>query len=260
MNTVWLASYPKSGNTFVRFMLYAAIFSPPKKSLEVASKIPDIHRPIPSDQPESGELFVKTHFELSPNHPNLSNTLRAIHIIRNPRDVMLSAINYRILTSDTPAQSSPGLVAKAFLQAKGDPHWKASGFGTWASNARSWRQTDLFPVLNVRYENLKSDPHSELTRMLEFLEIERSPEQIQQAVTASSFDSMRALEIREKRTDKSSNHAKLLFDGTKNATRKGVYFMNKGKSNQSLDALVPGLDKAFNERFADELKELGYTQ
>jgi len=257
MNIVWLASYPKSGNTWVRFMLYAAIFGPPKNSLDVSKKIPDIHRPMPFDIPESGTLHIKTHFELKANHPKLADTSKAIHIIRNPRDVMLSAINYRMLTSDTASEMQKDLVIKAFLQAKGDPHWKASGFGAWASHARSWRNTTGFPVLPIRYEDLKANPHAQLESMLEFLGIQRSREQMEEAVLASSFDFMRALEIREKKTAK--QRTSLLFDGTSQATRKGIYFMNKGQSNQSLDSLMPGLDALFDARFKDELAEFGYT-
>ncbi len=257
MNIVWLASYPKSGNTWVRFMLYAAIFGPPKNSGAVSKKIPDIHRPMPFDIPESGTLQIKTHFELSAKHPKLTETSKAIHIIRNPRDVMLSAINYRTLTSDTASQSQKDLVIKAFLQAKGDPHWKSSSFGTWASHARSWRNATDFPVLQIRYEDLKSNPHTQLERMLGFLDIQRTLEQIDEAVVASSFDFMRALEIREKKTAKQKTS--LLFDGTSQATRKGIYFMNKGQSNQSLDSLMPGLDALFDARFKDELAEFGYA-
>lgn len=257
MNIVWLASYPKSGNTWVRFMLYAAIFGPPKNSLDVSKKIPDIHRPMPFDIPASGTIQIKTHFELNENHPKLTDTSKAIHIIRNPRDVMLSAINYRTLTNDSSSELQKDLVIKSFLNEKGDPHWKTSGFGTWASHARSWRNATGFPVLPIRYEDLKANPHAQLESMLQFLDIQRTQEQINEAVVASSFDFMRALEIREKKTSKQKTN--LLFDGTSQATRKGIYFMNKGQSNQSLDTLMSGLDALFDAKFKDELAEFGYT-
>ncbi len=259
MNTIWIASYPKSGNTWVRFMLYSMLFGPPKRSADVAAKIPDIHRPMPLDLPESGPIYVKTHFELTKKHPQLANTTKAIHIIRNPRDVLLSALNYRALTNESAKPFSKDQFVKSFLKYGGDRHWKKIGFGTWASHARSWRQTDLFPVLNLRYEDLKSDPKTQLIRMAEFLGIEYDEDQLKQAVAASSFDAMRALEIREKKTGKANDLSKYLFVGTKDATRKGMYFMNQGKANQSLDALSPGLDERFNEAFKAELAEFDYT-
>jgi len=258
MNTVWLASYPKSGNTWVRFMLYSVLYGAPKRSEDVPLKIPDIHRPMPFEKQESGPIYVKSHFELTDKHPQLTDTIKAIHIIRNPRDVMLSAIHYRILTDENPNDFPKEQFIESYLKSGGDHYWEQIGFGTWASHARSWRNTDRFPVLTLRYEDLKTDPRAQLVRMLEFLGGTCSESKINEAVVASSFDSMRALEIREKKSSKPNDLSKHLFVGTSDATRKGIFFMNKGKSNQSLNALMPGLDARFNERFQDELLEFGY--
>ncbi len=255
---VWIASYPKSGNTWLRFMLYSALYGPPKSSADVPTKIQDIHRKMPTNPDSSGPTYMKTHFELTSQHPRLSETDRAIHIIRNPRDVMLSTINYRKLTSSDTNQVLKKHYAKSFMTLRGDPDFAKMGFGTWASHARSWRNTDRFPVLPLSYEELKADPKSQLIKILEFLEIHKTPDEITEALTASSFDSMRALEIREKSADKSNDLTKRLFVGSNDATRKGVYFMNQGKSNQSLDGITPGLNAQFNAAFKDDLAEFGY--
>ena len=239
-------------------MLYAALYGPPKHSIDVTTKIADIHRKLPTDPDLSGPTYIKTHFELTDQHPQLDRTIKAIHIIRNPRDVMLSTIHYQKLASSDTNQVIKKHYAKSFMALHGDPHFAKMGFGTWASNARSWRTTTRFPVLPLRYEELKADPTTQLKGILSFLEISRTDDQIQQAVTASSFDTMRALEIREKNTDKSNDLTKRLFVGSNNATRKGVYFMNKGESNQSLTAIAPGFDAQFNAAFKDELVEFGY--
>lgn len=259
MSIVWIASYPKSGNTWIRFMLYSAIYGPPTCSGDVPAKIPDLHRQLPFEKPESGPIYIKSHFQLTDKHPQINDTHKAIHIIRNPRDVMLSAINYLVLTNKGPKEFAKEQFVKSFLKIGGDRHWKKMGFGTWASHAQTWRSTTKFPVLPMRYEDLKADPRAELVRMLAFLEVSRTDEQIDQAVIASSFDSMKALEIREKQADKGNENAKRFFVGTKNATRKGVYFMNQGKSNQSLDQLIPGLDEKFNKHFKEALEEFGYN-
>ncbi len=258
MNTIWIASYPKSGNTWLRFMLYAALYGPPKRSIDISAKIPDIHRKLPTDLDPSGPFCMKTHFELTDQHPQLDDTLKAIHIIRNPRDILLSALNYKKLTSKKARQINTDQYTKTFLTIKGDPDWKSLGFGTWASHARSWRTTNRFPVHALSYENLKANPEAELTQMLDFLEITRTPEEIKSAIAASSFDMMRALEIREKKNDKSNDLTKRLFVGSNATTRKGIYFMNQGKSNQSLNTLSPGLDEQFNNAFKNDLIEFGY--
>ena len=114
-------------------------------------------------------------------------------------------------------------------------------------------------MLQLRYEELKADPTNELIRILEFLGVSRSDEQIAQAINASSFDTMRALEIREKNADKSNDLTKRLFVGSNDATRKGVYFMNAGRTNQSLETIMPGFDAQFNAAFKDDLNEFGYA-
>ena len=257
MNITWIASYPKSGNTWVRFMLYAALYGPPERSIDVSAKIPDIHRPLPTDpDPDSDATrLVKTHFELTDEHPLLDQTSGAIHIIRDPRDVLLSAINYQRLKGDS--WVSKKQYAKAFIAQRGDPHWRSMGFGSWSSNAHSWRETDRFPVLALRYEDLKADPARALRDMLGFIGAPIDEARIERAVAASAFDTMRAMEQREKDADPDPSDDRL-FVGDRAATRDGVYFMNKGRSGQSLTAIGPGFDSLLSRAFADDLESFGY--
>lgn len=256
----WISSYPKSGNTWVRFMLYAAIYGPPERSIDINRKIADIHRKSELDTPDPTlPLLCKTHFELTDAHPELANTKGAIHIIRNPRDVLLSALNYHRLTGVTDQQLPDHAYAQAFIAHGGDPMYKQLGFGTWASHARSWRTTERFPVLALRYEDLKADPRAALVTMLDFLELDLDDTRIDNAIKASAFDAMRALEIREKKQAPNQDLSKRLFVGDKRATSKGVYFMNSGSTNQKLDALAPGLDERFNAKLKPLLDEFGYA-
>lgn len=258
MGLVWLASYPKSGNTWLRFMLYAYIFGPPAASIEVAQRIPDLHRTVPGQLPPSEPELMKTHFMLSDRHPRLQETTGAIHIMRNPRDVALSALNYRKLTGEGARAFTESGYLKGFIKAGGDIDWLRLGFGNWAQHARSWRTTDRFPVLALRYEDLKNDPAAGLRSMIEFLKLDLDEGKLAQAVKASSFDAMRAMEIREKAKPTKDAHNKRLFVGDTKAARKGVYFVNKGASGQSLASVSPKLDEAFTHAFADAMQEFGY--
>lgn len=255
---VWLASYPKCGNTWVRFMLYAVLHGPAQTSIEVTRKIPDLHRPLPFDPPDGPFLPVKTHLMLTDRHPKLAETDRAIHVIRNPRDVALSALNYRRLsTGDAKAIDAPAYL-RSFIRGGGDPAWLGQGFGTWAGHAESWRSTDRFPVLPVRYEDLKADPRAVLAAMLSFLDVDADDARVDGAVKAASFESMRAMEIREKQKKSKDPSTTRLFIGDPNATRQGIYFINKGASNQSLDAVAPGLDSEFDRAFGEQAARFGY--
>ncbi len=244
MSIVWLASYPKSGNTWVRFLLYSVLHGPPARSLDIARKIPDIHRPLPLDPPDGQRLIAKTHYACSPRHPKIDRTERAVLITRDPRDVLFSALNYRRLSGMTEQQMSDEQYARRFIESGGDPGFASMGFGTWRSHAQSWRDQTDFPVHAVRYEELKADPGARLRDILAFLSIDAGGDAIDAAVRASSFDSMRALEIREK-----NRGSKTLFVGTEQARHAGTYFMNGGRTGQSLADIAPDLEAAFNAVF-----------
>jgi len=260
---VWLASYPKCGNTWVRFMLSAAVFGVPERSSEVPARIPDIHqRDRWSESEETGNIaapyrFIKTHFKLTDAHPLLDETSRAIHIIRDPRDVIHSALNYRALTGQGQRTWTQRGYTRSFIRAGGDKHWHKVGFGSWADNAASWRATDRFPVLGVRYEDLKAEPAAQLERMMSFLEIPIDAQRLGDAVEASRFESMRAMEVREKKATQSGENG--MFIGDKAAARKGLLFVNKGRSGQSLDSIGKGLDARLTMRMGDAMRAYGYA-
>lgn len=252
----WIASYPKSGNTWVRFMLYHALFGAPEQSLDVNRKIPDIHRRTEVDPPVDGRLLAKTHFAFSPQHPHAARTTRAVYIARHPADVLLSALNYHRLNGSVPMDQGDEQYARLFLKAGGDEFYRRAGFGTWEQHAASWNGQQQFPVHLTTYERLKADPAAELRAILGFCGIDVPDERIAAAVEATSFDSMRAMEQREK----AEGADRRLFPGTEQATQAGVFFMNKGLTGQSLDErIAPGLDAALRERFATTMARLGYA-
>lgn len=262
---LWLASYPKSGNTWLRFLLRAAVLGPPTDSIQVSQSIPDLHRPLPTD--DSAASFgpvrpIKTHFALTPEHPMLDRTARAVYVLRNPRDVLLSGLNYaRLSGGGKPSRGDDLAYARAFIARGGDPAFEAQGFGTWASHARSWRAAG-FPVHTIRYEDLQADAGGALRGVLGFISEDLSAgvsdDAVARAVKASSFDNLRALEVREKHDKGKQSLTRRLFVGDQAAVRQGAFFMNSGKSGQRLDTIAPGLDAAFDAAFADSLREFGY--
>lgn len=139
MQIVWLASYPRSGNTWLRFLLYAYLHGPIDNTAEVNRRIPPILRPLPPEALRATRLISKTHFERSPTHPMIERTLGVIHIRRHPKDVLLSGLNYHALNGST---LDPARYAQAFIARHGDPEWHRMGFGTWESNTTSWLGPD----------------------------------------------------------------------------------------------------------------------
>jgi len=255
---VWVASYPKSGNTWVRFLLYQYFHGKAENSIDVSRFIPDIHRPgnMQAARPTGGRLFVKTHFARGPQLPFQDRSEAAIYVIRHPRDAILSWLNYLKLNTD-PAKMGVDRDAqhvRTFLTLGGAPEYAKMKFGTWEQHFTSWLDGASFPVHLVRYEDLKSRGEAELTRIIEFLKLTPDPARVAEAVRLSGFDQMRALEVREK----TSGKGEVLFPGGTEKVKKGVFFMNKGQSGRSLESIAPGLDKAVEQRFAGAINRFGY--
>jgi hypothetical protein len=165
-------------------------------------------------------------------------------------------MNYQYLIRGDDKEFTPAMYARLFIEHGGCPHWIALQYGNLIDHTRSWLEAPQTPErLTVRYEDLKQDTAGQMTRVLEFLGVTPEPERLKRAVAASSFDQMRAIEVREKASRKSSP----VFDGQ--APRRGWnrYFMNSGKSVKSLSQVDPGLDKLFDQRFGDLMARTGYA-
>lgn len=255
MSITWLASFPKSGNTWLRFMLYAYLFGDIKTSGDINRRIPAIHRD-PRVAPEGDEtLFVKTHFPLVDRHPQLALSGGAVYVMRHPKDILLSGLNYHRMTGALPDTQTDEQYARIYIQRGADPIWIGQGFGTWEQHVASWTTTDRFGVHVTTYEKMKADTEGELSAILRFAGVEPEAERVAGAVKAAHFDQLRALEIREK----TSGEKDKLFPGAVKRSKAPRFFMNKGKTGQSLDSIAPGLDELFNARFGEAMKRSGYA-
>lgn len=259
MRIVWLASYPKSGNTWVRYFLYSYLVGPVPSTAHLARRIPDVHVPgnVQAAEPIDGRLLVKTHFAWSNAHRFAPATEGFIYILRHPKDSLLSNLHYRRLiarNNESMAMINDRAYAEAFLRERGDPLWRVRGFGTWAEHAASWLSSPI-PHLALKYEDLKADPHTHFRRAIEFLKVPVDEQRLAEAVRASSFDQMRAMEVKTKRTAAGD----IVFNGFSKHVSKGMFFMNKGAVGQSLASIDPALDAAFDRQFANDMQRFGYT-
>lgn len=233
----------------------------------IAGRLPDLHvegevgRSLAARPGE--RLIVKTHFPWSAAHPHGDEADRAVVLVRHPRDVLLSCLAFhRVLETkvkdrktgrDAPLR--PVDYARNFIEAGGDPVWMRQGFGTWEGCTRSWLDGSLETLL-VRYEDLLDDPAGGLVRVLGFLGESVADERVERAVSASSFDAMRSLEVREKSGAREKN---TFFGGSGRTLRRGVYFMDRARRGESLEQIGRGFDARFDERFGGAMLALGYA-
>ena len=258
MGIVWIASYPKSGNTWMRFLLANYFAGPIRDSSQVEYLIPGFSPGMDGASlvQERGTVYGKTHWMWGPRHPCARLTERAVVIIRHPKDVLLSNLNYTRLASGSEKAFSDASYARSFIQYGGDPRWVMTGFGTLEQNVSSWMDgMQEQSRLIIRYEDLKADCAREMTRVLAFLGLPLEQERLQTAVAQSTFDQMRAIEVKEKRERRDVN---FVFPGPTPRPGWARYFMNAGKVRGSIDHIESGLDAAFDKRFAPLMKRFGY--
>tara|TARA_B100001013_G_scaffold337116_1_gene256947 strand:- start:544 stop:1302 length:759 start_codon:yes stop_codon:yes gene_type:complete len=252
MNIIWLASYPKSGNTYLRFLIYNYLYAEVSESIEVENKMPDIHKLLSSGRGLNTELnqsvFAKTHFCYNEKHPYHKDTRGFIYIIRNPRDVLLSNSRYSGVTGNQ--QIDLQAFAHQFINLMGVPRWKKMNMGTWPEHIATWLSaTSQFPHLFLKYEELRKDPVSILKNIIQFLNLEFNEKRLNRAIEMSSLEVMRVLEKKEK-----ENSTKTLFDDQ----GKDQYFVGEGKSNQSLAHIGEDTEELFQNRFGRVMNIFGY--
>lgn len=267
----WIASYPKSGNTWLRCMLVAYITDKaPQVWTDVYTEIPSLEGMLRfGDMPPADStkpVLVKTH--LMADVPVLDlcreTTAKVLYLVRNPRDVLLSAMRMLSISRDDGERSRA--FARDFIASEGlsmvmslSPR---AGIGSWPENVRSWTESSpgRFPnadALAVRYEDLREDPVARLSGIVEFLDL-GSPvdsERIRRAVAACTLERMRDLEKRSKERRGGMSPA---------GPGANSEFVGEGRHGQSLSFMGEDIESAYRELrdgdsgFAYYAKQYGY--
>jgi aryl sulfotransferase len=228
-HTVWLASYPKSGNTWVRALLTALQLEDGELDINelghgpIASARGQLERYtglVTSDlteaeivtlRPLADRFFdaelTQTHYRKI--HDSLFSgldggpivapeaMLGAVYIVRDPRDVAISFAHHTGRTVEW-ATRRMGEEKSLFMKpAKDISPQVRQHLGTWSHHVRGWTEQTLFPVIVVRYEDLHADPASELNRIAQMGQLETTPDDVARAVEAAAFERLREQERRD---------------------------------------------------------------
>jgi hypothetical protein len=193
---VFLVSYPRSGNTWTRFLLGNLFYQDdPVTFSNIESRIPEIYfnrdrflRQLPRPR------MLKSHESFQPHYP------RVIYIVRDPRDVAVSFYHHNVKARNIPDGYPMASFVSRFIAGEFDHK-----FGSWRDNVLSWtalRGNDPDFVM-LHYEDMKRDTSNVLAKVVAFLErcsfrrIDSSPQALQRAIELSSPERMRALEKQE---------------------------------------------------------------
>lgn len=237
----FLVSYPRSGNTWTRFLIANLVYP----TVQVSFK--NIERLIPDTSSQSTRALHRTpRPRIIKTHEYFDHRCRkVICIVRDPRDVVLSYYDfqrkYRHIKDAYPLASYVNDFVLGNLN--------SSGWGTWGENVASWvctrgRSTNF--VL-LRYEDMIADPEKELSRVAVFLGIDPEPAIIQQAVQKSTADRMREMEKTQSKD----------WAATKNH-RTDIPFVRTATSGGWKEKLPPQCTAQIEDAWGDLMTKLGY--
>ena len=276
---VWLASYPKSGNTLLRSILSSYFYSKEGEfsfnNLNYISQFPLTSQfmsagiNIDNDEEvfknfinvqnllneEKGKVkFFKTHSALSKMHgcnfTDLNNTLGVIYIVRDPRNVVNSLAHHNDLSIDVAADT---MIDNSKFLVKSVKNCRVF-LGSWSFNYNSWKNLQVKnKYLLIKYEDLINKKKTTMLKILKFLDQLGMKSQLDmvklnKAIKSTDFKKVKNLEQNE-----------TFYEGvldTKTGKRK--IFFNLGPNNDWRRFLDDKIKIKLEKAFEKEMIELGY--
>ena len=273
---VWIASYPKSGNTWIRSLISSYYFSKDSFNLSDLKKIPNfsvsdfindslllqngvdvakqwlnVQRKINKNYKKT--LFFKTHNACVAINKNLftdsDNTAGCIYVVRDPRNIITSYKNFEKKTYEEILNHMKN--KEAFLFSEKKTGFKSFEFiGSWADNYNSWFHNKLgIPICLIKYEDLVKDTLGEFRKIIDFIanvqnikNYSCNNEKAERGVGDSSFE----------------NLSKMEQDGGFKEARYDQKFFNMGEKNNWQKLLPVSIKENIEKSFYSEMKELNY--
>ncbi|MDB4090698.1 sulfotransferase domain-containing protein [Crocinitomicaceae bacterium] len=206
---VFIAGYPKSGSTWFRFILYELITNSEASFEKSNYLIPSVGRHFIKKIKTNHGRFIQTH------HPYNNKYKKAIYIVRDPRDVIISEFHYNKKMGFIPMEYEFDLFFKNFHTSQ------VNRYGNYSDNVSSWidaAKNKKVNILFVRYEDMKADTLKEFIRINDFLNLNLSREILIEKIENNDINRMREKEI-------SSKDKTLAKKGSK------IPFVRKGEKN-----------------------------
>ena len=235
----FLVSFPKSGNTWARFLIANLIR--PSVKIDFSNVNDVIPGPEVTPNRKLARLprprIIKSHQYFDPRYQ------RVIYIVRDPRDVVVSQYHFqrkrKLVSDDTPLEN----FVDRFIAGQ------TCYYGSWGEHVASWVSTrhGQAGFLLLRYEDMVADTPSELTKVAAFLKVDATQAQIGEAVTRSSADTMRQLEKSQAQQ----------FSSTKN-TRQDIAFVRAAKAGGWRESLPEACALQIEQAWGRWIQWLGY--
>ena len=280
----WIASYPKSGNTWLRALLSSYYYTKDGKYdqsfIKKIGQFPEkrhfknfeYNKDIVTDTSkywikaqekinlDNSLRFFKTHNSFGALNNNQftdkKNSIGGIYIIRDPRNVITSLKNHYELNDDQALEWM--MNEKNFIYDVGnfekDGYSDFQFISSWRMNYKSWKIQSKIPIKIVKYEDLLSETFIVFKDIIKFInEITFNKEKInidklKNSVSSTFFDKLK--------DDEKKNGFSESIISKKN--KKKIPFFYLGPKNNWKKILPEKLQIKISDSFKNEFKELGY--
>ena len=269
---IWIASYPKSGNTWMRTLLSTYLYLKSDKfDFKLLSKIPNFTRDkyfenlVDLNLLKNEPLKISEYWNAAQSRINLqgeekifkthsacvslkdkwftteTHTSGYIHIVRDPRSVVCSLAAHSNTTTE---KSVKDLLNDNFVGSNGK-YGLAELTCSWKINYLSWKKKKNFPGILIKYEDLLDNTEKEFKKVLIFLKdklnFELDDKKMKQTIKLCNFSEL------------SNQEDKKGFVEQVNGK-----FFRKGKKDSWKEELNPNLKNEIEKNLKTEMQELGY--
>jgi hypothetical protein len=278
-NIIWLASYPKSGNTWFRVFLShllaeknedvdinslhltpiascrhlfeetLALESSCFSNDEIDLMRPDFYRNTSFDTAVGAKNYHKIHDAFTKNQngewifpPEV--TFCALYFLRNPLDIAVSAANHFACTLDKAIENMNNPQFALAGNKYTLPTQLRQILLTWSEHVLSWINSPV-NVLVVRYEDMKFDTFNTFSKAVEFIGLDKTEEEIKNAISKSSFKTLQKQEIQ---------------NGFKEKQQNTKMFFRKGEVGDWHNHLSPVQVKKLLNSHAEVMELFGYLE
>ena len=276
---IWLASYPKSGNTWLRSIVSSLLYS---KSGNFDFELLKNIRQFPEkqffkdiiddfsnfDEIKSNWITAQEKINLSQdlrifkthqgkytlgehNFTNDENTLAVIYIVRDPRNLVNSISHHFNFTLDKACEFllSPEIIGNGkSWEEKKDGMYNL--LGKWNDHYRSWT-VNKENLLLIKYEDLVKDVDTQMNRIINFLKkyttFDTNTDKNKNIIKTTSFENLQDMEKKGK-----------FIENAFSKDMKKINFFHLGPKNKWKDDLSEDILRKIENSFGKEMKELGY--
>ena len=280
---IWIASYPKSGNTWLRALLASYYFTNEgsfslslldkidafpsdkffKEYNDQFSKVEDTSKYWLKEQEKINKknkiTFLKTHSAICKingnSFTNKENSIGAIYIVRDPRNVITSISNHYQISIEDAFQFMKD-EKRGIINKKDGRYLGFQAVWSWSINQKTWVENNLFPVLVIKYEDLLNETYNTFRKVIEFInKISNSSKTFNKSKGKNSVKNTSFEKLQRMENDHGFAEAM-----NKKGTNKKIKFFNLGQKNNYKNLLSQDLITKMNEFYKEELIKFNYEK